>query len=97
MVELGESTRGNLDKDPDIACIYLLREEKSKTYKILEAFNQNKVMSLYDVESFKHDPIYDSIRDEREFQKILKDVETKYQAEHEKVRKWLEEQGSGKL
>jgi len=26
------------------------------------------------------------------FHKIVRDVEAKYQAEHEKVRKWLEEQ-----
>jgi molybdopterin converting factor small subunit len=34
-----------------------------------------------------------TIRYEPEFQQILKDVEAKYQAEHERVRKWLEEQG----
>ena len=35
--------------------------------------------------------IFDSIRDEPEFQQILHDVETKYFAEHERVRLWLEE------
>jgi len=34
---------------------------------------------------------FDSIRDEPEFQQIVSDIGTKYQAEHEKVRKWLEE------
>ncbi len=29
--------------------------------------------------------------DEPEFQQIVRDVEAKYQAEHERVRKWLEE------
>jgi hypothetical protein len=33
------------------------------------------------------------IRNEPEFQQIANDVEAKYQAEHEKVRKWLEETG----
>jgi molybdopterin converting factor small subunit len=37
--------------------------------------------------------LFDNIRDETEFQQIVKDVEAKYQAEHEKVRKWLEENG----
>jgi len=36
-------------------------------------------------------PIFNSIRDEPEFQQIARDVEAKYQAEHERVRKWLEE------
>jgi hypothetical protein len=37
--------------------------------------------------------MFNSIRNEPEFQKILKDVETKYQALHESIGKWLEEQG----
>ena len=40
----------------------------------------------------KNDPLFNSIMDEPQFRKIQKEVETKYQAEHEKVRKWLEEQ-----
>ncbi len=45
------------------------------------------------VSLLKNDPLFDSIRNEPEFQKIVRDVEAKYQAEHERVRKWLEEQG----
>ena len=41
----------------------------------------------------KNDPLFDSIRDEPEFQQIVRDVDAKYQAEHERVRKWLEVQG----
>jgi phage/plasmid-associated DNA primase len=41
----------------------------------------------------KNDPLFDTIRDGPEFQKIVRDMEAKYQAEHERVRKWLEEQG----
>jgi hypothetical protein len=41
----------------------------------------------------KYNPYYDRIRNEPEFQKIMKDMEFKYQSEHERVRKWLEEQG----
>jgi tetratricopeptide (TPR) repeat protein len=92
LVELGRLTREQQDKDLDLACMYLIRGEKAKTYKILETFNQKKVMSLYDVEYFKNDPIFESIRDEPQFRKILNDIESKYQAEHERVRKWLEEQ-----
>ena len=39
----------------------------------------------------KTDPLFNSIRNEPEFQQIAKDIEAKYQAEHERVRKWLEE------
>ena len=40
---------------------------------------------------FKADPLLDNIRDEPELQKIVRDVETKYNAEHVRVRQWLEE------
>ena len=42
----------------------------------------------------KDDPLFESIRKETEFQQIVKDIESKYLAEHERVRKWLEEQGT---
>jgi hypothetical protein len=41
----------------------------------------------------KHDLLFDNIRNEDRFQKILQSMEEKYQAEHERVRKWLAEQG----
>jgi tetratricopeptide (TPR) repeat protein len=94
MIELGETTQEKSDRDPEIACIYLIRGEKAKAYKILEAFNKKKVMSLYDVEYFKNDPVFDNIRDEPRFRRIFDDIESKYQAEHERVRKWIGEQQS---
>jgi hypothetical protein len=38
----------------------------------------------------KHEPVFHSIRNEPEFQQIVKDYETKYQAEHERVLQWME-------
>ncbi len=35
------------------------------------------------------DPLFDSIRNEPEFRQIIGDVETKYEAEHERIRQWL--------
>jgi molybdopterin converting factor small subunit len=40
----------------------------------------------------KTDPLFDKIRNKPEFKQILAEMEAKYQAEHERVRKWLEEQ-----
>ena len=39
----------------------------------------------------QEEPLFNKIRDEREFQQIVHDVEAKYLAEHERVRKWLGE------
>jgi hypothetical protein len=51
------------------------------------------VYPLWWVGIIKEDPLFDSIRAEPEFQQIVRDVETKYNAEHARVRKWLEVKG----
>ena len=48
-------------------------------------------MAIWVPTYLRNDPFLDSIRDEPEFQQILRDVEAKYQAKHERVRKWLAE------
>jgi len=48
-------------------------------------------VELWIVMLIKTDPLFNSIRNEPEFQQIVKDIESKYQAEHERVRKWLQE------
>ena len=77
----------------DLAGVYAFRGDRVKAYENLKIFNQRKIESLWMVMLIKTDPLFDSIRNEPEFQQIVRDVEAKYQAEHERVRKWLEEQG----
>jgi len=78
----------------DLAGVYAFRGEKEKAIYHLPQYNQiiNR-SSKPRVWFFKNDLLFDSIKDEPEFQQIVRDVEAKYQAEHERVRKWLEEQG----
>jgi molybdopterin converting factor small subunit len=47
--------------------------------------------TVYGINFYTTYPVFDNIKDEPEFQQIVRDVEAKYQAEHERVRKWLEE------
>ena len=75
----------------DLAGVYAFRGETEKAYENLRIFNQRKVMPRWAIFYFHYDPLFDSIRDEPEFQQIVHDVEAKYQAEHERVRQWLEE------
>jgi len=76
----------------DLAAVYAFRGEKDKAYENLRIFNRNKRMPLWVVDAIKiSDPLFDSIREEPEFQQIVRDIEAKYQAEHERVRQWLEE------
>ena len=75
----------------DLAGVYAFRGEKEKAIENLKIFNNKKTMPSWMVYLINEDPLFDSIRDEPEFQQIVRDVEAKYQAEHERVRKWLEE------
>jgi TolB-like protein len=77
----------------DLASAYAPVGDKDKAFKNLRILNQIQRVPLWMVTCMKKDPLFNSIRNEPEFQQISKDIEAKYQAEHEKVRKWLEEQG----
>ena len=76
----------------DLAGTYAFLGNKVKAYKYLDEFNTMNSYPLWWVVFLKHDPLFNSIRNEERFQKILQNVEAKYQAEHERVRKWIEEQ-----
>jgi len=75
----------------DLAGVYAFRGENEKAYENLRSFNQRQRMPIWMARLIKNDPLFDSMRNEPEFQQIVRDVEAKYQAEHERVRKWLEE------
>jgi hypothetical protein len=73
--------------------IYTVRAEKDKAFKNLRIFNQIQRVSPWLAILIKNDLYFVTIRNESEFRQIAKDIEAKYQVEHERVRKWLEEQG----
>jgi TolB-like protein len=75
----------------NLATLYAFRGDKDEAYKNLRFLNQRQRIPLWMINDIKNDPLFDSIRDEPEFQQIVKEVEAKYQAEHERVMKWLEE------
>jgi len=75
----------------DLAGIYAFKGEKDKAYENLRIYNQRERMQLWMVKVIMIDPLFDNIRDEPEFKQIVREVEAKYQAEHERVRQWLEE------
>ena len=78
----------------DLAKVYAFMGNKIKAYENLENFSKSPRMPKWFADNLKtDDPLFYSIRNEPEFQKIVRDVEAKYQAEHERVRKWLEETG----
>ena len=92
MNELERAASQQLRTFYDLALVYAFTGDKEKAYENLSLLNQSQnsgVINYYG--KFINDPLFKSIRDEPEFQQLLHDVESKYQAEHERVRKWLEE------
>ena len=92
-IELKRSWAQKLYTYYDLAGVYAFRGEKDKAYKNLSSFNQIQRVPFWMTMFIKSDPLFDNIRNEPEFQQIERDLEAKYQAEHERVRKWLEETG----
>ena len=75
----------------DLAGVYAFRGEVDSAMTNLRKFNQQEIFPRWWIEMFTRDPLFNNIRDIPEFQQILGDVENKYQAEHERIRQWLQE------
>ena len=77
----------------DLAAVYAFEGDKDKAYKYLEELYEKKVFAAWWVHFINKDPLFDNIRNESRFQAVAKHIEEGYQAEHERVGKWLAEQG----
>jgi TolB-like protein/AraC-like DNA-binding protein/tetratricopeptide (TPR) repeat protein len=77
----------------DLAGNYVLLGNKEKAYTYLDDVIKDRAFPTWWVILYKFDPRFNSIRQEPRFQKMLKEVETKCQAERKLVGKWLAKQG----
>ena len=77
----------------DLAATYAFLGDREKAYQYLDELNKGNTCQIRWIWYLKNDPPLASIRSEERFQKIVHNYEAKYQAEHERVRKWLDEQG----
>ncbi len=94
MNELGRSIQGPFENASDLASMYaFLGEKKEKVYEKLRLAGKSPMWNLYMVMYVNNDPLIDSYRDDPVFKQFVRDVEAKYQVEHERVRKWLAEKG----
>jgi tetratricopeptide (TPR) repeat protein len=74
-----------------LAKIYSIMGEKRKALDNLKMLKNRETDYASLVTYLKYYPFFDNIRDEPEFMDVLKDVETKYQSEHERAGKLLRE------
>jgi len=77
----------------DLALTYAFTCNKEKAYQYLDELTKGNTCQARWIYYLKHDPPLNSIRNEERFKKILEDYQAKYQAEHERVKKWLAGQG----
>ncbi len=77
-----------------MAMIYANREQKEEAYRYLEDLMDMKTsMIAADIHHLEINSMFDNLRDEKRFQKILRKMHSKYMAEHERVRIYLKETG----
>jgi TolB-like protein len=77
----------------DRAGIHAFRGNNEEAYKDLRIFNQITQVPLWMVSLIKTDPLFDNLRKDAEFQQIVRDVEAKYQKEHQRIGEQLREMG----
>jgi len=76
----------------DIAGVYAFLGEKDSAYHYLEALSSTNWQNSYSLAMLNGlDPLFENIRHEGRFQELVQKMEAKYQAEHERVRQWLED------
>jgi len=73
------------------AGLFAFQGKKDEALADLREYYDSEGIHYDNLYWLKRSPLFDNLRDDLEFQQILHSIETKCQAEHERVRKWLEE------
>ncbi len=73
----------------DLAGTYAFLGDSPTAYKYLEEFDRKSFYPLWWVTLAKHDPLFNNIRNDEKFNQILRNMQVKFQAEHDRVEKWL--------
>ena len=78
----------------DAAKAYAFTGDTEKACECLEAIlNRYRIVSSVFFAMIKFSPLFDPIRDEPCYQDIMQKMEANRKAEHDRVRRWLEETG----
>lgn len=77
----------------NLALIYAILNDKQKSFQYLEMIKKSPSITLNFIKDLKTNPMFDNVRSEPEFQKIARELEKKYNEEHEKIKKLLISRG----
>jgi len=92
-IKLGRQIATGKQSHYNLAATYSFLGYNEKGNEYLEEINKKESFPLWWVTLIKYDPLFDNMRGDKLFQKTVKNIEAKYQAEHERVREKLGEQG----
>ena len=73
-----------------LALAYAVIGDREKTYENLRMYYETGHTSI-NVFNCRNEPMFETFREDPEFDQIMNNLENIYQAEHERVRQWLEE------
>ena len=76
-----------------LAKIYAARNEKAKALEYLQKVKDSLGSAFFRIKDFKNCTMLDNIRNEPGFAEYLKEAETRYRNEHDKVEKLLSQEG----
>lgn len=74
----------------DMACINSLKGDIRNALRYFKIYSQISYCELWRLTEIKNEPLLDNLRKNSEFKIYQKDMENKFQVEHERVRNWLE-------
>lgn len=86
-----ELARASIFDYYDLAGIYAYHGKKEEALKLLNPIRHYNSPNDWFVTLIKHDPLFDSLRQEPLFQQVMQELEAKSKTEYERVRQWLEE------
>jgi tetratricopeptide (TPR) repeat protein len=88
--DLGRQSRSG-EPCYDLACAYAVKGDVDRELLYLKAYINKNYITLNMLTLIKNDPLLENIRDNYEYLRIITSADQKYHEEHERVRKWLEE------
>jgi TolB-like protein len=93
-IKMKRAYAGTLGAYYDLASVCAFEGNKEMAIENLKIWAKMPVCPLWWIVILKNDPLLDPIRNDAQFQKIFSEMEAKYKAEHERVKKWIAESGN---
>jgi len=90
-MELGRRHNEILYTYLDIAAIQAFRGNKEIALENLRKFKEKQSMPIFVLTLIMRERYFEKLHTDSEFLEIYNEIESKYKAEHERVRQWLEE------